>query len=367
MKFAGKLFAILTICFSTGGFSQQNLVDNPSFELYNRLPISIGDAPGSITYWSFAGERGSGDYYHANSPGIAYRTIDNYFGSEEPHTGSAYAGFCVTPEYREFLSSALLTKLVKGKKYKFTMYISKGDNEEVSYLKEISVMFLSRAWVLKDDLVMGLPPQIVFYQDTGFTQSNGWQELTAVYTATGTEQWIYIGAHQWKCDTCKSVPGGPRTESPGIFGHKDHRAHYFVDDVSLVELSSDATPTDAPKTFETGKSYVFNNILFEVDSDELKESSYAVIDTIVDYMRANPNVKVLIIGYTDSTGDWHDNLKLSERRAQAVKDDMVYRGKIPSSRISAIGLGQSKPVAPNSTPEGRALNRRVEFFFSSAD
>lgn len=343
-------------------FSQQNLVVNPSFESYNHLPAYIGDAPGSIQYWNFAGERGSGDYYHTNAPGSAYRANDNYFGSESPRTGAAYAGFCVTPAYREFLCSQLTTKLVKGQKYKFTMYISKGDKEDVSYLKEISVMFLSRQWVLNDDLQMGLPPQIVFYQDSGFTQHHGWQELTAIYTAKGTEQWIYIGAHQWKCDTCKSVPGASRKENPGIFGGKKDllQAHYYVDDVSIVEVN-DSPPSDTTQ-LKTGIVYAFNNIHFATNSAVLEKVDQPDLEKILSFMQSNTDVSVTVTGHTDSIGDSRSNYVLSLNRAEAVKTFLVEHG-IEEGRISTKGAGETKFVAPNKTEQGRALNRRVEFLF----
>ena len=349
---------------STMAFSQDNLLRNPSFEKYNHLPAYLGDAPGSITDWDFLNANGSGDYFHENAIGIKCRTQDNYMGSEKPHSGIAYAGFCVTSTYREFLCSELITPLEKGKKYKFTMYISKGDHKDISYLKEIGVMFLSRKWLIHNDVEMGLPPQILFYSDTGFTQHQGWQELSYTFIAKGYEKWIYIGAHQWRCDTCKSIPGTARSHNPFIFGGEKEQAHYFVDDVSLVEVK-DSISVDTTARFVTGKVYSFSNILFGIDSDELKSSSYAVIDTIVEYLRENPEVKVVITGHTDSTGDWHENLKLSERRAQAVKDDIVYRGKISASRITTIGLGQMKPIASNKTDEGRSANRRVEFLFTT--
>jgi outer membrane protein OmpA-like peptidoglycan-associated protein len=343
------------------GFSQQNLVRNPSFENYTHLPQYIGDAPDAITDWHFANEGGSGDYYHKNA-GFAYRVPDNHFGSENPHSGNAYAGFCVTPIYREFLASELTLRLEKGKKYKFTMYISNGDKEDVSYVKEISVLFLSRQWTLENDLQMGLPPQIVFYQDTGFTKSDGWQELTAIYTARGTEQWMYIGAHQWQCDTCASVPGTPRKASPWIFGgdKKVLQAHYYVDDVSIVEV------TDGPKAdtteLKTGIVYAFNNIHFATNSAVLEKVDQPDLEKILAYLLSHETVSVTVYGHTDSIGTTEDNYKLSVARADAVKKFLMDHG-IQEGRISTVGHGETKPVAPNNTAAGRALNRRVEFLF----
>jgi outer membrane protein OmpA-like peptidoglycan-associated protein len=353
-------FILLAAAFAVplSAFSQQNLVRNPSFEEYNHLPAYIGDAPGSIKDWSFAGEGGSGDYFHTNAIGMKCRTTGNYFGSETPHSGIAYAGFCVTPVYREFLCSQLITPLEKGKKYRFTMYVSKGDSADVSYLKEITVLFLSRQYELPFGVQMGLPPQIVFYQDTGFTQQNGWQQLTAEYTARGTEKWLYIGSSEWKCDTCKSLPGTPRAENPGIFGATSHEAHYYVDDVSIVEVNDVPAPG-----FEAGKTYAFNNIHFATNSAVLESGEQPDLEAIAAHLLGHPEINVAVTGHTDSIGDSRSNYVLSLNRAEAVKDYFIARG-IAADRITTAGAGETKFVAPNNTEEGRALNRRVEFLFS---
>lgn len=74
----------------------------------------------------------------------------------------------------------------------------------------------------------------------------------------------------------------------------------------------------------------------------------------------NPDLKVEIQGYTDSTGTVEYNLELSQRRAEAVESYLEAKGVDPET-VSAKGYGAANPVAPNDTPAGRAQNRRVEF------
>jgi outer membrane protein OmpA-like peptidoglycan-associated protein len=74
---------------------------------------------------------------------------------------------------------------------------------------------------------------------------------------------------------------------------------------------------------------------------------------------AYPNSTIQVIGHTDSDADASYNLDLSLRRAEAVSDVLLDAG-VPFSRIEAIGRGEDQPVASNFTPEGKALNRRVE-------
>jgi OOP family OmpA-OmpF porin len=84
------------------------------------------------------------------------------------------------------------------------------------------------------------------------------------------------------------------------------------------------------------------------------------LDRAVDWLKANPTVKVELAGHTDNVGSREYNKKLSLDRAQAVLDYLVKKGISPA-RVTAHGYGMSEPVATNETDEGRALNRRVEF------
>jgi OOP family OmpA-OmpF porin len=98
---------------------------------------------------------------------------------------------------------------------------------------------------------------------------------------------------------------------------------------------------------------------FDFDKATLKPEGKRLVDQAVDTLKANPTMRVSVEGHTDAIGSEAYNLKLSERRADAVRDYMVSEG-IDPSRISTEGFGKTRPVADNSTAEGRAENRRVE-------
>ena len=99
--------------------------------------------------------------------------------------------------------------------------------------------------------------------------------------------------------------------------------------------------------FDSGKA-----ILTEADLKELPKA--------VDFLKKYPGTKIRLDGYTDSTGTEAYNMKLSERRAMAVRDYLVKEAGVDSSKITVVGHGGADPVADNKTPEGRAKNRRVE-------
>ena len=101
-----------------------------------------------------------------------------------------------------------------------------------------------------------------------------------------------------------------------------------------------------------------SDILFSVDSAVLSQSSRDELDEFAQVMREYPKSGLLIQGYTDSTGSEEYNMRLSERRAQAVYNHLQAR-EVDSSRMAAVGYGEGYPVADNGTPDGRAANRRV--------
>jgi outer membrane protein OmpA-like peptidoglycan-associated protein len=101
-------------------------------------------------------------------------------------------------------------------------------------------------------------------------------------------------------------------------------------------------------------------IYFDFNKDVIKPESRPVLDEIAAVMRKNPDWKLSVSGHTDSIGDANFNLGLSQRRAAAVKNDLVTHYQINPDRLTTAGYGASRPVADNNTLEGRARNRRVE-------
>lgn len=118
------------------------------------------------------------------------------------------------------------------------------------------------------------------------------------------------------------------------------------------------TPLGA--TVDARGCWVFaSTVLFDLNRAEVKPEAYPTLNDAVSIMKKNPDLKIRIDGYTDSTGTEAYNLDLSERRAKAVADFFVSKGVAPE-RLAIKGFGVSNPVASNKTKEGRAKNRRVE-------
>lgn len=103
-----------------------------------------------------------------------------------------------------------------------------------------------------------------------------------------------------------------------------------------------------------------NTVNFGFDSSNLTPTAKSNLDRLVKVFKENPDTNISIYGYTDSKGSDSYNLKLSERRANAVVAYLSANG-IKRSRLTAKGMGEAEPIASNDTDAGRAQNRRVEF------
>ncbi|MGY4533860.1 OOP family OmpA-OmpF porin [Pseudomonas sp. TE3786] len=102
------------------------------------------------------------------------------------------------------------------------------------------------------------------------------------------------------------------------------------------------------------------DVKFDFDKAKVKEESYGDIKNLADFMKQYPATSTTVEGHTDSVGTDAYNQKLSERRANAVREVLVNQYGVGGERVNAVGYGESKPVADNATEAGRAVNRRVE-------
>jgi outer membrane protein OmpA-like peptidoglycan-associated protein len=110
----------------------------------------------------------------------------------------------------------------------------------------------------------------------------------------------------------------------------------------------------------TNGKFVTHGITFDVDKSVIKPESMGVLNQVAKFLKENSSVRMEIDGHTDNSGAAAHNLTLSQQRADAVKAQLVSMG-VDASRLSTKGFGDTKPIADNGTPEGKADNRRVEF------
>jgi outer membrane protein OmpA-like peptidoglycan-associated protein len=138
----------------------------------------------------------------------------------------------------------------------------------------------------------------------------------------------------------------------------DNGNDYTVTMIEKEAMKQDVTAGDMLNALNTA-GHITLYINFDTGKSTIKPESQPVIEQIVAMMKSNSEIKLGVEGHTDNVGDPKKNKILSEDRAKAVVSAIVKQG-IDASRLSASGFGQDKPIADNSTEEGRAKNRRVE-------
>jgi len=148
-------------------------------------------------------------------------------------------------------------------------------------------------------------------------------------------------------------------------------AEGYINASDSLEIGTDDNVTQFSKDLylqpiEVGFTVRLKNIYFDLDKTTLKPESFVELSKVVDFLTANPKVSVEIGGHTDSQGSDSYNANLSQGRSEAVVEYLISQG-IDVARLSAHGYGESKPIDNNTTKEGQANNRRVEFTVMKTD
>ena len=143
---------------------------------------------------------------------------------------------------------------------------------------------------------------------------------------------------------------GASVEAQSLYGQERARAIGEMTDEAIVA----ALRQDGRVSMSGG--------FFATNSDMLTETSAQVLFKIASGMALFPEARLVIVGHTDTVGDFYYNIDLAERRAKSVRDALLGEPyNVPEERLVAMGAGPIAPVASNLSDEGRALNRRVEF------
>ncbi len=119
------------------------------------------------------------------------------------------------------------------------------------------------------------------------------------------------------------------------------------------------------KSVGKGETIVLNDLQFEQGQSELSSAAMTELDQVGDLMRKSPTMTITFSGHTSNEGDSDENLRLSKDRVTACKRYLMGQVKNGNQRIKTVGYGQTRPLVPNTTPENRAKNRRVELLVES--
>lgn len=142
----------------------------------------------------------------------------------------------------------------------------------------------------------------------------------------------------------------------------NRKGYLFFSENYNISNNSDAVYTaDIPlQAIEAGATVILKNIFFDSKQTELKPASIVELNKVIQLMNDNPKLKIIITGYTDNVGKPQDNMALSNGRSLSVVNYLLASKLIARERLQFKGLGEAKPIADNTTDQGKALNRRTE-------
>ncbi|WP_196893665.1 OmpA family protein [Aureivirga marina] len=348
--------------------SAQNLVKNPSFEETKQCANTLDMIQGNVENWT-KGNLATPDLYNAcfkegkENVGL----LNNFAGSQATDFGQNYVGFIVLKDggnYREYLQGELTETLEKNRKYRLSFYISNADAYNYA-IKDLGILFIENPIIVATNEVITKPEierhsKKLHYKEinseTFWDNQENWTKITLEFIAEGYENFFVLGNFRATNGTEKIVKEGEYLRS----GY----AYYFVDMVEMIPLEKievEEPEEEEVIAIEIDKKYTLKNVLFETNKATLVEDSVIELEKLAKYLQKFPEMKIEIHGHTDNVGTLIFNHKLSLARANAVADFLKLK-EITEDRIKCKGYGNSKPIASNDTEEGRAENRRVEFF-----
>jgi OOP family OmpA-OmpF porin len=255
-----------------------------------------------------------------------------------------------------------------------------------------SPAYLGAAFTIEFDLYNngGYPPKMYFYNSNANATAASSDQANITFEAGG----INIVNKNTGLDITGNMPAAIAGENFKnkwhhiAIAYKNNQVKVYVDQYRVAVAPNLGT---APKAFDIegigdantpiimtnfriangggmnmlGKKFtdaklITHGINFDVDKAIIKPESMGTLNMIVGILKDNPDLKFEIDGHTDNTGDAAHNITLSQQRADAVKTQLLSMG-VNATRLSTKGFGDTKPISDNTTPEGRANNRRVEF------
>jgi len=345
----------------------QELVLNGSFENKSYCPTSFNEHQLKVVEnWTQLNE-GTPDYFNTCSFKVGIPS--NVFGSQEARTGEGYCGMAIySPgqrNYREYLSTKLTRPLATGEMVCLELYISSADF--CKYVVDGFGAVFSKDKVNQERaFVVNIKPQMENPHLHMLDESAEWTLLSDVYQAEGGEEYLTLG--NFKSDKDLKVLRRTRLEGAD---ENSKWSYIYIDDVSVktVKAKSECScenellaglVVDPPLELGEYDDIRLDAVLFDFDEDVLTSEARVQLDEIYSLLRKNKSMYMEIDGHTDAIGNDSYNLGLSTRRADRVIRYLTEKG-IDGARLSRAVFGSAQPVAPNSTDEGRAQNRRVEF------
>jgi OmpA-OmpF porin, OOP family len=333
---------VLVLLFLSCPVLSQELITNGDFEDYLKCPtVFVSDA----NYQVFVGwkslDQGTPDYYNTCGEGDV-KVPRVWAGKQYPYNGNGFAGIYVWSKsgYREYLTANLSGEVFAGLVYEIRISYALAQNSPFT-CDWLGVQLLDGKGVviqtIEDFEVENTDPQ------------SGWVTALIYYTATGRENSLTIG--NFHANEELVVVDVRRTYVHPMLVDK---AYFFIDGVSFLEPQGKDTPTEVFAILPT----TLDDVHFDFDRSSLTPASFVQLDSLAGIIKDNSENQFIITGHTDNIGSRDYNMRLSEERALSVLTYLVMKG-VAGDWLTAVGKGNTEPVAANTTALGRGMNRRV--------
>jgi outer membrane protein OmpA-like peptidoglycan-associated protein len=340
----------------------QNLVPNNSFEYHNSCPdkSTFNEASNALakTGWENLFVY-SGCYFAEqcnNSP-----TPSNIYGYQIPKDGTSYVNLIFfkpnnasSPVMGKYLICKLTEPLVEGEKYSIGFYVSLCESSQFQISNLGIYLSEDRPYQKQDHGYIKhngkyIVPQIINHTDSFISDTVNWVLIGGEYIAAGGENFLTIGNFHTSNTIFLKNNNARKISNPST-----SFSAYYIDAVFVIPLD-----TINFYTLLKNQTIKINHLYFASDSFNILQKNCYQLNRLVTYLKANPNLKIIVEGHTDNVGNELSNNQLSLRRAKSVKEYLVSSGISPN-RINVKGVGSSMPVGDNNTKEGRRKNRRIE-------
>lgn len=358
----------------------QNLVPNPGFEELTGVPNKLGEVQKAV-HWN-APNAGTPDIFHKESSRKASND-HNDFGAEEPQSGKAFAGIIIQQEnvYQEYLQTRLLETLVPFQWYCVRVSVSLADKKHVS-IDRLGVHFAKKPQSQANEKALSNTTTLELANGQALNQTDGWTIICGTFQARMPYRYLILGQFKKQETTFEYLKQGYATLYK--YNSDKKNTYYFLDDVEVEPIDDPEICSCEPKPKEelvteeeteaeeepekavldfgearNASTIILRQVNFDTDKSILKPSSFGELQSLVDWLKSNPNRTISVSGHTDNVGPESRNRTLALSRAEAVKEYLVREG-IDHRRIRTYGYGSTQPMTGNDTQEGRAANRRVE-------
>lgn len=369
------LLFVCSSAFSANG-QKPNIVPNPSFEKYKRLPIF----PNRNNSFEFETQSGTVPYkentkawFKATTSTPDLRILDDYENCkrsykdcDKPLAGNNSVGIITymkndkTDTYREYIEVELETALHPNIEVFMEIWVVK-ERQAKLVSNNLGFYFSMEKVEVQTEEALNIVPQFNHDELINETKKE-WVKISGKFTPKKPYKFLTIGNFfdNEKTKHAEFTAYNGSTYVPPY-------AYYLMDNVRVwQENIPEPEPEPIPEPefdgikLEVNKPIQLKNIFFETAKWELLPASFVELNKLYDLLIEYPNMEIAIHGHTDSRASDNYNLNLSKNRARSVFEWLGSKG-IDLNRLQSEGFGENNPIDTNDTDEGRQNNRRVEF------